>query len=681
MKKILLCNMPWGKADFPSIQLGILKSALAKNGMKADVLYANTIFSELLGEKEYAKFALNSRYSFLTEWFFNDYLGDQRNEDAEILSEEIHSLMSLECATPFISKDQKMMLAGRMEGKQDEAVEYCMKIKREEVPRFFREIFREVFFEHYDIVAFTCSFSQTIPAISCARLIKQRFPEKIIILGGNGMNRESGEEYLKAFSWIDYISLGEGEETIPALVNCLRSHNYKIEEEMESLKGFIYRDSIGNICVTESQPAVLTDGIPIPDYEDYFRQIWRMEKKYGKKYSQNTILFETARGCWWGEKSQCMFCGLNGENIHFRAKESNQILTEILELSSKYQVSEFVCVDNVLDYDLLEPVFDDLIRRQIKLKFFWEVKPFLNKKQLKKLADAGVTTVQAGIENFSTDILRMINKGSNMLRSILFLRDSKDAGVQVMYNYLYGFPGEKPEYYTEIVKIMPLLHHLEPPLYPPKPMILQKYSGYYKKADTDSVMDMQPMPQYSILYSDCTINIGKIAFNYFFTTNDMPDDLSYLDNIISAVKEWNERYYSSSGPVFLYERGMGFINLYDTRFGDLRAVRLTGLAAFVFLCCSSVTNSEKIWKEIEKNDWTEPVNRKDLEMILHILTEGGYLLSEGERYVMLANDMNEIYLRIPSQIRSQIEKIKMYHSFEELDAATKWLSIKIVRKG
>jgi len=68
-------------------------------------------------------------------------------------------------------------------------------------------------------------------------------------------------------------------------------------------------------------------------------------------------------------------------------------------------------------------------------------------------------------------------------------------------------------------------------------------------------------------------------------------------------------------------------------------------------------------------------------MILHILTEGGYLLSEGERYVMLANDMNEIYLRIPSQIRSQIEKIKTYHSFEELDAATKWLSIKIVRKG
>src|SRR3954465_271775 len=41
------------------------------------------------------------------------------------------------------------------------------------------------------------------------------------------------------------------------------------------------------------------------------------------------MLIETARGCWWGAKNHCTFCGLNGETMGFRAKSADRVMTEI----------------------------------------------------------------------------------------------------------------------------------------------------------------------------------------------------------------------------------------------------------------------------------------------------------------------------------------------------------------
>ncbi|HEX3028563.1 MAG TPA: hypothetical protein VHT34_04510 [Clostridia bacterium] len=72
--KVLLCNMPWGKIDFPSIQLGILKAYLTQHGISADVSYQNVRFAALIGTETYSKLSISSRYSFLLEWLFNEFL-------------------------------------------------------------------------------------------------------------------------------------------------------------------------------------------------------------------------------------------------------------------------------------------------------------------------------------------------------------------------------------------------------------------------------------------------------------------------------------------------------------------------------------------------------------------------------------------------------------------------------
>ena len=39
------------------------------------------------------------------------------------------------------------------------------------------------------------------------------------------------------------------------------------------------------------------------------------------------LLAESSRGCWWGEKFHCTFCGLNGAGMKYRSKSPERVLT------------------------------------------------------------------------------------------------------------------------------------------------------------------------------------------------------------------------------------------------------------------------------------------------------------------------------------------------------------------
>lgn len=72
-------------------------------------------------------------------------------------------------------------------------------------------------------------------------------------------------------------------------------------------------------AVVESEAAaepVSMDAVPVPSYFEFF------ERLAGTKHLQHVIEpqipVETSRGCWWGEKHHCTFCGLNGLSMTSR---------------------------------------------------------------------------------------------------------------------------------------------------------------------------------------------------------------------------------------------------------------------------------------------------------------------------------------------------------------------------
>ncbi len=148
-----------------------------------------------------------------------------------------------------------------------------------------------------------------------------------------------GQVTVEAFPWIDYAFSGEAELVFPDF--CARL--------LEGGKGGPL--PVGVISRTGGgQPSRATvlelDRSPMPDYDDYFAALAASPLRDSIDAG---IMIETSRGCWWGEKHHCTFCGLNGEGMNYRSKSPQRVVGEFAALSGQYGVNRFEVVDNILD--------------------------------------------------------------------------------------------------------------------------------------------------------------------------------------------------------------------------------------------------------------------------------------------------------------------------------------------
>ena len=90
-----------------------------------------------------------------------------------------------------------------------------------------------------------------------------------------------------------------------------------VETMRKIIGGIVLRKNGVSISTGEPERIREMDTLPFPDYSDYFHDLERSSSAIN---IFPTLLFETSRGCWWGAKSHCTFCGLNGGSMTFRSK-------------------------------------------------------------------------------------------------------------------------------------------------------------------------------------------------------------------------------------------------------------------------------------------------------------------------------------------------------------------------
>src|SRR5439155_783821 len=145
----------------------------------------------------------------------------------------------------------------------------------------------------------------------CRRL-KQASPRVTNIIGGFGAIGEAGRELLQRFQYIDVAFDGEAERTIIPVLKSVLNDDY-----LPQLSAVSHRRSadgqlsLSSLCASNSS----LDELPIPDFEDFIIQ----KQAFGVE-GDTWLPFEASRGCWWGAKSPCSFCGLNGVDAKYRTK-------------------------------------------------------------------------------------------------------------------------------------------------------------------------------------------------------------------------------------------------------------------------------------------------------------------------------------------------------------------------
>ena len=89
---------------------------------------------------------------------------------------------------------------------------------RSAIGPFLNACLDEFRIDDYDIVWFTTTFEQNLASLALSRLIKETWPDKVIVFGGGNCEAEMGRELHRSFAWIDYVCSGEGEHSLPQLV-------------------------------------------------------------------------------------------------------------------------------------------------------------------------------------------------------------------------------------------------------------------------------------------------------------------------------------------------------------------------------------------------------------------------------------------------------------------------------
>jgi hypothetical protein len=172
------------------------------------------------------------------------------------------------------------------------------------------------------------------------------------------------------------------------------------------------------------------DELPYPDFLDYFNQ--RSALASISEETRPVLVFETARGCWWGQKSHCTFCGLNGVSMKYRSKSQKRAYEELIYLSTRFS-KEVLVVDNILDLKYFDEFIPLLVDADTGLSIHYETKVNLRPWQVSMLADAGICKLQPGIETLCTNVLKLMKRGCTMLQNVQNALGKADMGIAAQY--------------------------------------------------------------------------------------------------------------------------------------------------------------------------------------------------------------------------------------------------------
>ena len=610
MKKVLLISMPMGALERPSLGLSLLKAQLVESGYQCDVRYLAFSFAEFIGQQDYQWICYELPYTaFAGDWTFTEALyGKQPDLERGYLQDVLRDAWRL----------------------SDADIARILRI-RSMVPHFMDYCLKSVPWDDYAVVGFTSTFEQNIASLALAKQLKQNYPKISIVFGGANWEAEMGQELHRKFPFVDYVCSGEAEQTLPALVRRILTRT-SMNGKREPIPGIVYRDKSHQSVSTGAAEMIREmDALPVPDFSDYFQDLHQCTVATPVA---PTLLFETSRGCWWGAKSHCTFCGLNGGTMAFRSKSPRRALDELEHLVDRWQMNNVEVVDNILDMKYFNDMLPALARANRSLQIFYEVKSNLSREQVRLLCEAGVNRIQPGIESMSDHVLKLMRKGTTALRNIQLMKWAREFGITVEWNILYGFPGETPEDYSRMLELLKSIRFLRPPC-AAGPIRLDRFSPYHNSPGEFGLINVRPMKTYRYLYPFDEESLKRIAYYFDFDYEADRDPTGYAAEVVAFVNEW--RSNPLVGTVSSISRPDGSLAIFDTRpDASVPELTLSGLEKAAYEFCDELQAVSNIVQHLRALFPTVEFEEDRVFDFLNSLVESKLMVTDGHNYLSLA---------------------------------------------
>ncbi len=623
MTDVCFVLMPYAGIERPSIALGLLKASLQKVGIDATIVYANLWFASEIGLFSYSHLTNElSPTNMIGEWTFSKAaFPDFQANDREFLN-----LATLNVDNPEELKSILWEIRDQATAFVEQLAQYILKLN----PR---------------IVACSSTFEQHCASLALLRRLRELNPEIINFMGGANCEGTMGQVTKQEFPWVDFVLSGEGDYVVPAFCQQLLQYGRNLAPKKLPY-GVISASNCGNNEKFPQAPRTSIDdldNLPIPDYDDYFETL---KQTWIGPYIEPGLPIETSRGCWWGQKKHCTFCGLNGEGMTYRSKSPERVVEEFSYLSERYGIRKFQVVDNILDLkhiNTILPVFEKLAE---SYTIFYETKPNLRKPQLELLAKAGVRIIQPGIESLHSSALTALNKGNSAGMNVQLLKWSRELGISVIWNYLVGIPGESHEWYLETAQWLPLIFHLQPPV-GVSSIRFDRFSPYYEQAK-DYGLKLVPGRPYFYVYPLSAESMARFAY-YFEEEQEFNADSSEViplyqstyrkpehNTLQKLVQQWTKLFLSKKKPILTMIDEGDQLRIIDTRPCAVSKEHiLSGLASTIYKICDRIQSPRSLLEALNQQG-AENLSWHEVKPIMDDLCDRKIILSLDGKFLSLA---------------------------------------------
>jgi radical SAM superfamily enzyme YgiQ (UPF0313 family) len=398
-----------------------------------------------------------------------------------------------------------------------------------------------------DVVGLYGGLTSTIPRLyHLAEFYRNK--GVVTVAGGQHFAEENIAEALS--SGVDYVVIGEGEETIKELLQALEGKRNRAE-----VKGLAYLEKGEMVFTPIREPITDFDRLPLPDFSLVRNARIRIYP------------VERIRGCGM----ECEFCTVKGKP---RPASPERLLEQISFLLETKEARHFFIVDDLFGQQRDETIrFCNLLRdyqKDIGQRLDFTVQIRLDKAKdpqlLSAMRQAGVNTVAIGFESPLPEELQVMRKRVNSEEMVSLARTFRKFGFLVHGMFIFGYPleegarlrmpvRERVKHYRNFIKkarIDTLQVLLPVPLpgtelrrrlqkqkriYPTAEVGWEYYDGNFPLFEPDQPMSAEEM-QAAILKI-----MGKFyQFRYFFVIGwnvlSFPALVFFLHNVRSGWRSW-----------------------------------------------------------------------------------------------------------------------------------------------
>jgi radical SAM superfamily enzyme YgiQ (UPF0313 family) len=288
------------------------------------------------------------------------------------------------------------------------------------------------------------------------RAIRQLEPERKVLLVG-GHVAALPEQTLRE-EVADFVCGGEGPYTLSDLIEALRAG----ETDLSKVRGLWYRDE-GQIRSTPAAPLVtrLDDEMPglawdLLPMEKYRAHNWHCFGHLDRRQPYASIY--TTLGCPY----HCSYCCIQApfksgeqalgykERVNtYRFWSPDSVIAQIETLVEKYGVYNLKVADEmfVLNVNHVGRICDLILERGYKVNIwaYARVDTIRNAALVDKMKQAGVNWLCFGIESASERVRDDVEKGFRQDDIARSLNQVRQAGINVIGNYMFGLPEDDLE--------------------------------------------------------------------------------------------------------------------------------------------------------------------------------------------------------------------------------------------